>query len=88
MHSLFFLPKILVTTLLCVPALARFDLAKRLPQLVCVQDDLYDGFHNADPEDIDPWCSSYLGIPEYTATRVGGTSRTCARPHADGVLEC
>ena len=70
-----FLPELLVFALLYVPALARFDsLAKRL---VCVQDDLYEGFHNADPDDIDPWCSSYLGLPEYTATRVGGTFRTC-----------
>ena len=75
MHLAFLLPELFVFALLDVPALARFDFAKRL---VCVQDDLYDGFHNADPEDIDPWCSSYLGIPEYTATRVGDTTRTCA----------
>ena len=68
-------PEFFVLALLYVPSFARFDLDRRL---VCVQDDLYDGFHNADPEDIDPWCSSYLGIPEYTATRVGGTTRTWA----------
>lgn len=73
MHLSFVLPELIVLALLNVQALANFDLAKRL---VCVKDDLYDGFHNADPEDINPWCSSYLGIPEYTATRVGGTSRT------------
>ena len=70
-----FLPELLVLALLNVPALARFDFAKRL---VCVQDDLYNGFHNIDPEDINPWCSSYLGIPEYTATKLGGTLRTWA----------
>ena len=70
-----FLPELLVLALLTVPALARFDFAKRL---VCVQDDLYNGFHNIDPEDINPWCSSYLGIPEYTATKLGGTLRTWA----------
>lgn len=73
MHLSLILPKLVALALLYVPAQARFDFAKRL---VCVQDDLYDGFHNANPEDIDPWCSSYIGIPEYTATRVGGTSRT------------
>ena len=73
MHLSFVLPELIVLVLLNVQALANSDLDKRL---VCVKDDLYDGFHNADPEDINPWCSSYLGIPEYTATRVGGTSRT------------
>lgn len=66
MHLSFVLPEFIILALLNVQALA----------LVCVKDDLYDGFHNADPEDINPWCSSYLGIPEYTATRVGGTLRT------------
>ena len=82
MYRSFLLPELTVFALLSVPALAGFDLAKRLGltrRLVCVEDDIYAGFHNANPEDVDPWCSSYIGIPEYTATRVGGTSRTCVR---------
>ena len=55
------------------PTFALFGLDRRL---VCVQDDVYDGFHNAPAEDANPYCSSRLGIQDILSTRIGYTSRT------------
>ena len=54
-----------LSALLFAPALARFDLARRL---VCTQDDVYSLFHSATPSWIDPWCSSYIGLTDVQST--------------------
>jgi len=62
---------------LYVPGLARFGLQRRL---VCTQDDLYTMFHNAPPEDIDYWCSSYIGLSDIQSSSNAYTVRTYANP--------
>lgn len=78
MHlNMFSLNSFIVLAFLSVPTFARYGLQRRL---VCTQDDLYTMFHNAPPDDIDPWCSSYIGLGDVQSTSNAYTMRTYASP--------